>query len=272
MGVDAPTGSGIGYVNLCPEHSMDTADIFRPLARELVAQTIGASKDDIIERVAGALKDAFESGVASSLIGIVAAVEAVRVPPNGMVVFKVPAAMPESSVEPFRRDLTSIARLLEKRLGFQPIILTVPDEVRTEVFDFDMGEGELPVPKGEVVSFPGRTASEPTVRRGIVAFNPLKLRDRILDMLDDDITGTVTVQATESAVVDGRATHHVRVVLPAEQWVFDDNDDIAADIIDDIADGARAYATATNAVLKVVVCIMGGFVTDDSPRFEVRPD
>jgi len=115
-----------------------TPDFFRSLARAFVAETVGMPRDAIEKRLADTIRDAFESGAASTLVAVVSAVQAVHVPRAGMVIFKVPG-LTDASERAFRSDLNEVARLLAERLGFAPIILVVPADAEAQVVDYDDG-------------------------------------------------------------------------------------------------------------------------------------
>lgn len=247
-------------------------DFFQALARELVAETQGLHRSDIETRVATALKDTFESGMASTLTAVVSAIEAVHVPTRGMVLFKVPDGMMERSVQAFRKDLVRVAGILHERMGFQPIILVVPADVEATVVEFD--EVEAAAEGGELVQLrPGQDVDEPARGPRIVALDPLKLRDCILEVLDNAIEGTVTVFPMGSTTVDGIAAHDIRVVLPASPGVLKDGPkgEISWEVVADVQEAVEHYARETNATFKVLVAVEGRVPGDDAPTFTVGP-
>lgn len=203
-------------------------DFFRSLARELtgdvaVAIASGAAPTKEVEqRVAEALRDSFESGLSSSLVAVVSAIEAVRVPPNGMVLFRFPDTLPEHGVSALRRDLKAISDLLAKRLGHNPIILTLPDSIEAQVVEFEGVDGPADFlgPQDEVQDDELLLKLAPGQRR-IVALDHLKLLSLIRGAVRsvfgipaEDPVEAVQVFPTGCAVTEGVATHDLRITMP----------------------------------------------------------
>ena len=227
-------------------------DFFRALSRELLAEPLDE------KRLGEALADAFESGMASTLTSVVSAIDAAYVPEGGFVLFRVPKDLPSTAA--LRADLEKVAAALAVRLGYQPIILVVPDEVRCEVVDF--------VPPGQCSLF------ESPLRQGrrIVALDQRAIRDRIIDKLPDDV-GTVSVLAVESIVQGNVATHTLRVIVPADLDLLG--------YLPGIRRAVEVHAQATAARLDVLILRDGAFApavipagdwaTDDSAHFVAEP-
>lgn len=251
-----------------------TPAFFGSAARELVTQLIGKSKEDIEAAVAVALADTFESGMASTLLGVVTAVEAVHVPMTGMVVFKVPDGMPERQVAVLRRDLGRISEMLETRVGHKPILLALPEAIAIQALNFEGPDAPLAVERedAQVIPFPGAPTVGAPMRR-IVALDPLKLRDRIGDALAElaDGIGPATVLPMGSAVRDGLMHHEVRVVLPKDDaLVVGEGTElrICPDIVSMLEDLFLAFALETHAFYEVTVILEGDVAHENSPRFK----
>ena len=226
-------------------------DFFRSLARELVgdiriAIASGTTPTKEVEaKVARALRDSFESGLSSSLVGVVSAIEAVRVPAAGMVLFRFPEQMPPHGYDALRRDLKAVSEQLSKRLGYQPIILALPDTVEAQAVEFEGPDNpEQDFVTSAPADYPAKM--ERARQRRIVAFDPLTLRDAVIDVLPDDC-GTVTVIPLESSVIEGVAHHTVRIVLPAEGFTRET----------DVVDAVQGYADLLSARIKLSLMVEG---------------
>lgn len=262
---------------------------FASAARELVAQTRGLPQADLESRVAVMLAETFESGMASTLTAVVTSIEAVKVPVNGMVLFKVPDGMPVAQVDVFRRDLHAIARMLKERMGHSPILLVVPDACEAQVVEFESDDAD----EGTryPTAFPGQTlhpigepdagellqgpwpAPSRTDRR-IVALDPLKLRDLVIDVLPDDIEGTVSVLPMGASVVEGVAHHDIRIVLPRDAQLLAVNDGrtvVSAEWVARLEEVVEGFSAETNAHFEVTVILDNEPAREDSPRFAVAP-
>ncbi len=240
---------------------------FLALARELVGEVViagaagaSATSKTAEERVAQALADAFESGLSSSLVGVVTAIEAVRVPPNGLVAFKFPRDMSERSVAALRRDLLSISDALAARLGHKPILIVLPETIGIEAVEF-AESNETPDFAPERESSPiGQTlGSEPIGgTRRIVALDHLRLQALIrgavrsaLDIPGEDPIESVTVLPMGSTVADGVAAHDIRVTLPAA--VASSVSFGGASVGDAVHEVLAAFAKETGARFKVTI-------------------
>jgi hypothetical protein len=245
-------------------------DFFRSLARELLgdirlALVSGTAPTKEVEaKVAKAFRDSFESGLSSSLVGVVSAIEAVRVPPNGMVLFRIPPSMPEMATEALRRDMRHIATELRARLGRAPIILVVPDGVDAQVVEFEEEAGEE-------TDKAAPSAATHAVERQLHAFDANALRDLVIDALPDPDLGTVSVLPLASSVETHptgarMAKHTVRILVPRGSY-----EDPEAQV--NIREAAQEYADKLGATLVVSVAVDGAvpFRTEDytltpSPR------
>lgn len=263
---------------------------FASAARELVAQTRGLPQADLEARVAVMLAETFESGMASTLTAVVSSIEAVKVPVNGMVLFKVPEGMPPAQVDVFRRDLGAIARMLKARMGHAPILLAVPGACEAQVVEFERDDADdegvrYPAhPGGPVMHHIGEPDAGELLRgpwpapprpdRRIVALDPLKLRDHVINVLPDDLVGTVSVLPMGASVVEGVAHHDIRIVLPRDPQLLAVNGGrtvVSAEWVARLEEVVEGFSQATNAHFEVTVILADEPAHEDSPRFAVAP-
>lgn len=267
-----------------PAHSMP-ATFFRPLASNLLDDILGvdtppsagvarqnADRAERVDVIAKVLQDTFESGLASSLVGIVSAIEAVRVPRGGMLFVKVPFDS-MSRIDFLRADLKRVSSILTERLGFQPLIMVIPFEAAVETVDFETAAETVDFepdaePSNVVQLHPGIVAqpSDAARKPRFALLDPLAFREVVEDSLPTDLSGKVTVIPMGCTVVEGVTVHDLRVVLA----------DTDTDLIQGFANVLRGRflreARRLNARLVVLVLLESGLEHADKLSFVAGQD
>lgn len=221
-------------------------DFFRPLGQELLNE-LAALPDDGARaaRLSAALSDTFQSGMASTLVGVVTAIEAVQVPVDGFVLFKVPNDS-GTAILRFQDDIRQVSSLLAQRMGgVQPILLVVPDTVDCSVVQFERGmEVDSSAPP------PAVDRDEQARSRG--ARGPITagwLRQRLV-MLADYIGG-VRILGT-SRQEDGSLRHTIAIAVVGDP-PDEGNESIVQAVTRWVTNPLRTFAAELGEVYDVLI-------------------
>ena len=218
--------------------------------------------------VAEALTSAFDSGFTSGAVQseiTTVSLETLAVPANGMLLFRLPADSSSERRQRFTSALTGVAEQLRIRLGFDPVMLVLPNDIEAQAVTFEEG-----FKAGQLIEFPTPKPAEPLMPR---AFDALAFSDLLSEI---PFFKGVEAFSTGSVTRDGVCTHDVRVVVPNLFDLIAAHPDRrtpipSADTVVAIEDVADTYAKRIGAALSVTVVVDGYVATPDAPTFSVDP-